>query len=139
MELTLVVYEEGGKYQAMTPSITIAKSSILSIEEKFQGGTGMNITPPSLLLKSSQVYIQETVAGLSSRLGMTHYTRMDFFFNQETTEIIIIEMNSLPALTPSTVLYHQMLDSGYADTPTQGIERLINTSISKKNQFVLST
>ena len=32
---------------ALSPSITIAESSILSVEEKFQGGTGINITPPS--------------------------------------------------------------------------------------------
>ena len=35
-----------GKH-ALSPSITIAESSILSVEEKFQGGTGINITPPS--------------------------------------------------------------------------------------------
>ena len=35
-----------GKH-ALSPSITIAESSILSVEEKFQGETGINITPPS--------------------------------------------------------------------------------------------
>ena len=129
LELTMVVYEEGGQYQALYPSITVAKSVVLSMEEKFQGGTGINITPPAILSSDLITDIQTRVALLAEKIGIKHYSRLDFFYHMLSHEIIIIEMNSLPALTPSTVLYHQMLASEYAVSPTKGLERLIKASI----------
>lgn len=132
VEFTAVVYEEGGVYQSLCPSITVAKNQVLSIEEKFQGGTGINITPPALLAIEDQLFIQSSLANLAKALSVRNYARIDLFFNYVTREIIIIEMNTLPALTPSTVLYHQMLASGYARSPLAGIERLISASITIK-------
>ena len=30
----------------VSPSISVKEGTVLSLEEKFQGGTGINITPP---------------------------------------------------------------------------------------------
>jgi D-alanine--D-alanine ligase len=46
IETTMGVVEKNGKIHAMNPSITVAIGNILTLEEKFQGGTGVNITPP---------------------------------------------------------------------------------------------
>ncbi len=47
IELTVGVLEKNGIYHSFNPSITVTGNQhILSVEEKFQGGTGINITPP---------------------------------------------------------------------------------------------
>ncbi len=37
-------YEHGGRYRALSPSITVAQGTVLSLEEKFQGGN-RQLTP----------------------------------------------------------------------------------------------
>ena len=46
VEITAGVVEFEGKLHALNPSITVAEGEVLSVEEKFQGGTGINLTPP---------------------------------------------------------------------------------------------
>lgn len=53
IELTVGVLEQRGIYHALNPSITVAEGAILSLEEKFQGGTGINLTPPPVEVLSS--------------------------------------------------------------------------------------
>ena len=50
---------------------------------------------------------------VAQRLGIKGYGRIDAFMNVTSGELIIIEANTLPALTPSTVIFHQAL----AETP----------------------
>lgn len=110
-EMTIGVLEEGGKYAALPPSITVAESHVLSLEEKFQGGTGINITPPPehLLSEKALEKVQSSIAKVAQALQIGNYARIDLFVEYKTGNIRIIEANSLPALTPSTVLYHQGL------------------------------
>ncbi len=109
IELTLGVLEKQGKYHALNPSITIAKSGVLSLEEKFQGGTGVNITPPpEYLIKPSLIQkLKDSTQKLAEKVGIRDYCRIDAFANNATDEIIIIEINTLPGLSPSTVLFQQ--------------------------------
>ena len=47
IEVTVAVVGERGRLTALDPSLTIVSGGdVLSLEEKFQGGTGVNITPP---------------------------------------------------------------------------------------------
>lgn len=124
VELTIVVTESQGVYSAMIPSITVAKDAVLSMEEKFQGGTGINITPPACIEGSAINSIMAQMEVLSKGIGLRDYVRFDLFYHIANREIIIIEMNSLPALTPSTVLYQQMLATGYAQSPTEILEKI---------------
>ena len=124
IELTIVVTETNQQYQAMIPSITVAKDAILSMEEKFQGGTGINITPPSCISQAAMKNIMHKLEILSSKVGLKDYARYDLFYNLSTEEIIVIEMNSLPALTPSTVLYQQVLATKWASSPRETLERI---------------
>ncbi|MDR1364127.1 MAG: hypothetical protein LBJ32_00610 [Oscillospiraceae bacterium] len=110
VELTVGVLESKNGYHALKPSITVAQSNkILSVEEKFQGGIGINITPPPQNLISLNLLekIQRSVEIVSAKIGIKDYCRIDLFANSITNEIIIIEFNTLPALTPSTVLFQQ--------------------------------
>lgn len=111
VEMTIAVLEFEAEYSALPPSITVAENHILSLEEKFQGGTGINITPPPENLLSPQALekVQISACKAAKALGISNYARLDLFVECATGKIRVIEANSLPALTPSTVLYHQAL------------------------------
>lgn len=127
LELTIGILEKDGKYHAFNPSITVAAEKVLSLEEKFQGGTGINLTPPpeTLIKESKRASIKNKLEEVAKILKIQNYCRIDFFYNIHTDQLIIIEANSLPALTPSTVIYHQALAEPNPISPLSFIEHLI--------------
>jgi D-alanine--D-alanine ligase len=129
LELTCGVLESKGSYHALSPSITVAEGAVLSLEEKFQGGTGVNLTPPpeSLLTQAQTTQVRMDVELAAKALGIENYARIDLFVNRNTGQVIVIEANSLPALTPSTVIYHQALAEEVPMTPRVFLEHLIET------------
>ena len=127
LELTVGVLEQNGHYHALSPSITVAAGAVLSLEEKFQGGTGINITPPPAeLFAAPQVeQIKRSIEKTAAALGIQNYARIDIFYNIRTNQILVIEANSLPGLTPSTVIYHQALAEPAPLYPREFLELLI--------------
>lgn len=121
VELTVGVLEG----QALSPSITIAEGAVLSLEEKFQGGTGVNLTPPPEEILSAEAIgrIKQQVEEIAALLNIRNYARIDIFYNRLTDKLIFIEANTLPGLTPSTVFYHQGLAEGLAPLPL--LEKII--------------
>jgi D-alanine--D-alanine ligase len=109
VELTVGVLEKRGIYHSMNPSVTVADNAVLSLEEKFQGGTGINFTPPpENIIKPELVkIIKKNMEITAKECGVKDYCRIDIFANNKTNEIIVIEINSLPGLSPSTVLFQQ--------------------------------
>lgn len=122
IELTVGVLEQDGFYTSMPPSITVAQGAVLSVEEKFQGGTGVNITPPPFLSEEGLKKLMHSVEKAAKTLGIQQYARLDVFFHLNSYITHIIEANTLPALTPSTVIYHQALQMGM--TPQMFLEAL---------------
>ena len=118
------------KMHAFNPSITISEGEVLSLEEKFQGGTGINLTPPpgSIVklkaVKNAKVYIEK----LAEKIGLRGYARVDAFMNVTTGALIIIEVNTLPGLTPSTVFYHQALAESPQMFPLELLEKIIKNA-----------
>ena len=130
IEITLGVIEAEGSLKALNPSITLAEGEVLSVEEKFQGGTGINITPPPPSIMKSDVLkrVQERITQLAQAIGITGYSRIDAFVHVATGAVQIIEINTLPGLTPSTVLYQQAL----AQTPPLFPRTLLELLIANK-------
>ncbi len=128
-EMTIGIFENKGAYRALHPSITAAESDVLSVEEKFQSGTGVNITPPpeELLSLACRKKVQDGICKAARALGIQNYARFDVFVELATGKIRIIEANSLPALTPSTVLYHQGLSETPPIPPRQLLTMLIES------------
>jgi D-alanine-D-alanine ligase-like ATP-grasp enzyme len=127
VEMTVGVLEENGIMRALSPSITVAESTILSVEEKFQGGTGVNITPPppEILSKKNLAKVKQVIEQVALKIGIRGYARIDIFVQIATGSIILIEINTLPGLTPSTVIYHQALAEEKPLFPTQFLEGVI--------------
>ena len=136
IEITMGVLEENGKLRAMSPSLTVAVGNVLSLEEKFQGGTGINITPPPApYVKPAAVKkARERMELVAKKLGIRGYARIDAFMHRKTGELIVIEANSTPGLTPSTVIYHQALEEDPPLYPTAFLEKIVDNSITRASE-----
>ena len=127
IEITVGMVEQNNKIHVMNPSITVAEGEVLTVEEKFQGGTGVNITPPpsSIIKPKILKIVKDRIGKVATGLDITGYSRIDAFINVSTGEMSVIEINTLPGLTPSTVIYHQALAEEKPMFPTEFLEQLI--------------
>jgi D-alanine--D-alanine ligase len=115
-ELTIGVIGNNNP-RALPPSQAVASAGILSIEEKFLPGAGQNITP-ALLPADALALAQHTVEQAYKTAGCVGYARIDCFYQSATqsptgTErVVILEINTLPGLTPATCIFHQAAEVG---------------------------
>ncbi|KAL6657242.1 hypothetical protein ACP70R_005022 [Stipagrostis hirtigluma subsp. patula] len=112
LEVTVGVIGKRGEMHSLNPSITVKESGdILSLEEKFQGGTGINLTPPPATIMSEDALqrCKRSIEVMANSLGLEGFSRIDAFVNVRTGEVLLIEANTVPGMTPSTVLIHQAL------------------------------
>ena len=140
MELTVGVIGNE-KPQALVPSHTIAQSEILSMKEKFLPGAGENQTPAPLS-KQALIFVQKTIEKVYAALNCKGYARIDCFYQtakESSTgqqRVVILEINTLPGMTPATCIFHQAAEIGikpmdFVDTIIQfGFEQ--HTGISTK-------
>ncbi|MDZ4163604.1 MAG: D-alanine--D-alanine ligase [Smithellaceae bacterium] len=125
-EVTCGVIDYEGSPLALTPSETIPSAGILSLEDKFLYGQGENKTPARLPEEILQK-IQETAVKTFLALDLKGYARIDMFV-RTGGGVTVLEPNTLPGLTPSTVLFHQAAASGI--TPADLIDRIIMSAMS---------
>lgn len=112
LEVTVGVVGKRGEMHSLNPSITVKESGdILSLEEKFQGGTGINLTPPpaEIMSEDSLQRCKKSIEIMANSLGLEGFSRIDAFVNVRSGEVLLIEVNTVPGMTPSTVLIHQAL------------------------------
>lgn len=116
MELTIGVI--GNDFpMALPPSQTVCAKGILSIEEKFLPGQGENQTPAPIS-KDATILAQKTVENVFKAVNCKGYARIDCFYqNHEQSptgkeRIVIIEINTLPGMTPATCIFHQAAEIG---------------------------
>lgn len=134
IEITMGVLERKGVLRALVPSLTVASGNILSLEEKFQGGTGVNITPPPEKHVSLNIVnkARQSIELVARALGIKDYARIDAFMNRKTGALVIIEANTLPGLTPSTVIYHQALAENPPLYPVEFLEAVVDSSYRRR-------
>lgn len=123
MEVTCGIINDSAPV-ALVPSETIPTTGILSLEDKFLYGQGENKTParlPEDVLKR----VQEVAVSAFLALGLNTYARIDMFVPGDG-RIVVLEPNTLPGMTPSTVLFHQAAASGI--TQAELISRIIQLS-----------
>ena len=132
-------------YEILEPSEALALKGILSLEEKFLAGEGQNITPARLdhdpLKNAEYAALVKTELEKAARLlNVEGYARIDAFvriYNDDKVEVIFIEVNSLPGLTPATVIFHQAALNGYK--PFEFLDRIIQFGRSKSNKREYNT
>jgi UDP-N-acetylmuramate--alanine ligase len=130
------------EYEVFEASEALAEGDILSLEEKFLAGQGQNITPArySPNPKERQQIsdkVKETLGKAAKALGVIGYCRIDAFvriFDASKIEVIFIEVNSLPGMTPATCIYHQAAINHYK--PYEFIDSILD--FGKKRMAAVS-
>jgi UDP-N-acetylmuramate--alanine ligase len=124
-------------YHFFEPSETLATGDVLSLEEKFLAGEGQNITPARFSKnpeenKQISNQVKTTLKKVAETLNIEGYARIDAFvriFNPHQVETIIIEVNSLPGMTPATCIFHQAALDHYK--PYEFIHAIIQEGFRK--------
>ena len=127
------------KYEIFSPSETLRASEILSLEEKFLAGQGLNITPARFSKnpeENSKIenFVKNEIEKAAKVIGLTGYARIDAFvkiFHEDKIEVWIIEANTLPGMTPATCIFHQAAINHY--TPLGFIEKILEFGIQRTN------
>ena len=116
MELTVGVIGNA-RAHALPPSQTITTKDVLSIQEKFLPGAGENQTPAPLP-SAAIALVQRTMEAVYETLGCKGYARIDCFYQNAqqsktgTERVVILEINTLPGMTPATCIFHQAAEIG---------------------------
>ncbi len=135
----LTHFEDGElRYEIFEPSEALAGGEILSLEEKFLAGEGQNITPARFATKDvnyEQVakQVKADLGKAAKILNIRGYARIDAFvriFADQRVETIIIEVNSLPGMTPATCIFHQSAINGYK--PYDFIDQIMTFGFADK-------
>jgi D-alanine-D-alanine ligase len=113
---------------ALPPSQALAQENILSIKEKFLPGGGENQTPAPLP-EHITTWIQSEIETVYTHLNCKGYARIDCFYQSadmsptDEDRLVIIEVNTLPGMTPATCIFHQAAEIGMR--PMEFIETII--------------
>ncbi|PKI31309.1 hypothetical protein CRG98_048301, partial [Punica granatum] len=65
---------------------------------------------------------------IADTLQLEGFSRIDAFVNVDSGEVLIIEVNTVPGMTPSTVLIHQALTEQPPMYPQQFFRTLLDLS-----------
>ncbi len=136
-------------YEVFEASEALSEGEVLSLEEKFLAGQGQNITPArysSNAKERQQISdkVKQTFGEAAKLLNINGYTRIDAFvriYDHPPTpsmkevegvkvEVIFIEVNSLPGMTPATCIFHQTALQGYK--PYDFIDKILEFGFQKK-------
>ena len=125
------------EYTVFEASEALAQGEVLSLEEKFLAGEGQNITPARYArdkVENQRISdeVKSTLTKVAKILNIEGYARIDAFvriFADGKVETIIIEVNSLPGMTPATCIFHQAAIENYK--PFEFIDAILNYGIHK--------
>lgn len=121
-------------YEVFEPSEAVASEGVLSLEEKFLAGEGQNITPARFGNNKVEYdfisnQVKRDLEKAARILNVQGYARIDAFvriFDDNRAETIIIEVNSLPGMTPATCIFHQAALHNYK--PLDFIDEILKYS-----------
>lgn len=128
------------RYEIFEPSETLASGEVLSLEEKFLAGEGQNITPARFSSRKSDydTIARQVKADLEKAariLDVSGYARIDAFvriYDNLKAETLVIEVNSLPGMTPATVIFHQAALNGYK--PYEFIDKILSFGFERRKR-----
>lgn len=137
VEITVGVLGHRGEMRVLPPSLPLAANKVLSLEEKFMGGTGINLTPPPEPPQGGPVapgateQVRKHIKKVADLLGLEGYARIDAFMHCATGQIKVIEVNTLPGLSPSTVIFQQAVAGDPKLRPREFLEEIIELSLTR--------
>lgn len=131
------------EYEVFEASEALSEGDVLSLEEKFLAGQGQNITPARYSSDAAEnkrisSEVKKVLERTARLLGVEGYARIDAFvriFENGAVEVLVIEVNSLPGMTPATCIFHQAAISDYK--PYEFIDRIIDFGMKRKSKLAI--
>lgn len=128
------------EYEMFEASEALTEGEVLSLEEKFLAGQGQNITPARYSRGAADRQkisdtVKETLKGAARVLNIQGYARIDAFvriYSPDRVEVIFVEVNSLPGMTPATCIFHQTAINGYK--PYDFIDQILQFGMERKRR-----
>jgi D-alanine-D-alanine ligase len=126
------------RFEVFEPSEALSSNEVLSLEEKFLAGEGQNITPARFAdgereYRRISGIVKGELEKVARILGVEGYCRIDAFvriYENGNVETVIIEVNSLPGMTPATCIFHQAAINHYK--PIDFIDKILDFSFRRK-------
>ncbi|HLG04249.1 MAG TPA: hypothetical protein VI731_11685, partial [Bacteroidia bacterium] len=81
--------------------------------------------------------VKATLGEVARLLNIQGYARIDAFirvYSAEKIEVIFVEVNSLPGMTPATCIFHQAAINQYK--PYEFIDRILDFAFARKGRQV---
>ncbi len=130
MEVTVsVLGNETKKALPVTETPWGKNLGYLTLEDKFLPGGAEMITPARISPELTK-RVQDTAIKVCETLNLVGYPRIDMFIvpkKDNGERIVVLEPNTLPGITPSTMVFHQAAEAGM--TPSQFLDRIITLGL----------
>jgi UDP-N-acetylmuramate--alanine ligase len=129
-------------YEVFEASEALSEGDVLSLEEKFLAGEGQNITPARYSKDTAERQrisdiVKEELKRAAALLKVEGYARIDAFvriYAEGQVQVIFIEVNSLPGMTPATCIFHQSAIAGLK--PYEFIDKILEYGAEKRKREV---
>ncbi|KAK9863593.1 hypothetical protein WJX84_006707 [Apatococcus fuscideae] len=111
VEISSLLLGEPGRMRAMPPSLRIKTvGPVLTPHEHIMPGLGCCLTPlpPSLFQDRISDTIRSNLEVVADHMGLDGYARIDAFAHIDSGEVIILEIDTTPCLTPFSELWAQV-------------------------------
>jgi D-alanine-D-alanine ligase len=127
-EVTVAVMGDYGNVKALPVVEIVPKNSYYDYESKYAVGGSIHYVPARLDEKTTAL-LQKNAVLAHEILGCEVYSRVDFIVPNDGTEPVILEVNTLPGMTPTSLFPDAAKEIGL-DYPNM-IELLIELSLKK--------
>lgn len=131
-EVTVPVIGRQGEEQALPVIEIIPKNDYYDFDSKYKPGGSEHIVPAPIDLALTDRLKKEAVLA-HQELGCNVYSRVDFIIN-ENDEPIILEVNTLPGMTPTSLFPDSALEIGWSYDEL--IQKFVELSTSGNKGFV---
>ncbi|MFG6148667.1 D-alanine--D-alanine ligase [Halobacillus sp. B23F22_1] len=129
-EVTVPVVGKQGEETALPVIEIIPKSDYYDFDSKYKPGGSEHIVPAKVSDELTE-QLQNYAVQAHQLLGCSVYSRVDFIINENNTPIIL-EVNTLPGMTPTSLFPDsaQVVGWSYDDL----VEQFVNLSLPNKSQ-----
>ncbi|MEM6550794.1 MAG: hypothetical protein AAF750_01455 [Planctomycetota bacterium] len=135
LEMTVAVLGPRGAIRSLYPSETTTAFGSLTVEEKFCKGFGVNRTPPPGLTDRAIDHIRSRIEAFANAIGLEGYARIDVFYDKARDALTLIEVNTLPGLSPATVTFTQAaVTPDIALAPAELLSRIVDLGIEARQR-----
>lgn len=127
-EVTVAVMGKQGEEKALPVVEIVPKNKYYDYESKYSVGGSEHIVP-ARITEEQTAYVQKYAVLAHQSLGCNIYSRADFIVPHDGSDPVILEVNTLPGMTPTSLFPDAAREIGLSYE--EMIETLIKLSIEK--------